>query len=639
MTDASRPSRVLARKYRPSSFAELIGQDALVRTLTNAIQSGRLAHAFVLTGVRGVGKTTTARIIAKALNYVGPDGQGQPSIGPFDDCPVCQAIAEDRHPDVLEMDAASHTGVDDVREIIDSVRYGPVSARFKVYIIDEVHMLSRNAFNALLKTLEEPPPHTKFVFATTEIRKVPVTVLSRCQRFDLRRVDQATLTAHYRGIAGAEGIGVAEEALALIARAADGSVRDGLSLLDQAIALASTGTDPVQVDADLVRGMLGLGDRAQMLDLLDAALAGQGPRALEILDAAHAAGADPVVTIQDLLDHVHFACRLRLAPALAQSDQAPETERVRGQALATAYTVPVLTRAWQALLKGLAEVQTAPNPAKALDMVIIRLIHAAGLPTPEDAVRAVAQTVGGAPPVAGSAAVPSGVDRNGGPSAIASPIATPSATPIATPTASAPPAPAPSPGPLAMAQGAAADSDTPGATAEALGPALPDPEGGAAPAPASFVDLVVALEPLDPELAARLQTDIRLVRYAPGRIEFNALPAAPPDLASRLMAALRSHTGQRWGVSVSNEPGAPTLKEQRDAARADALQAAADHPLVRATLETFPGARLTDIVRVFDTPDDGAEAPLDDPDAGLDDDDQPGPPPAFQETPDDEEPW
>jgi len=304
------PYRVLARKYRPKNFDELIGQEALVRTLTNAIDSGRIAHAFMMTGVRGVGKTTTARIIAKALNYAGPDGKAGPTTGDTDDCPICQAITEDRHPDVIEMDAASRTGVDDIREILDGVRYAPTEARYKVYVIDEVHMLSKNAFNALLKTLEEPPEHVKFIFATTEIRKVPITVLSRCQRFDLRRVDVPTLAGHFENLCGKEGVKADEDAINMIARAADGSVRDGLSLLDQAIA---TGGDTIT--ADQVQAMLGLGDKAQNLDLLEHALTGNMPEALEIMDALYAGGLDPVVLVQDLLDLTHVLTKLRAVPA------------------------------------------------------------------------------------------------------------------------------------------------------------------------------------------------------------------------------------------------------------------------------------------------------------------------------------
>ena len=510
--------RVLARKYRPQSFAELIGQDTLVRTLTNAIRTGRLAHAYVLTGVRGVGKTTTARIIAKALNYAGPDGSGDPSIGPFDDCPVCQAIAADRHPDVIEMDAASHTGVDDVREIIDSVRYGPTSARYKVYIIDEVHMLSKNAFNALLKTLEEPPPHTKFVFATTEIRKVPITVLSRCQRFDLARVDQADLLAHFTRIAEAEGFAIEPEALALVARAADGSVRDGLSLLDQAMALSEDGAS---IPASLVHGMLGLADRTMILDLLDAALGGKGPAALDVLDRLRAGGADPVVVIQDLLEQVHFLSRLRVVPTLAENPTVPEAERTRGAALAAALSVPVLSRAWQALLKGLSEVQAAPAPHMALEMVVIRLVHMAGLPTPDEALRLLGPPKRTDQAPASSPAPRQRIDRRTaghGHRAGAQPAAAVRRR--------------------RSGHGMRPSRNTP------RRPTRPKRHPALRPAPADFTGLARLAYERDPLLHGQIKNMIHLVRYAPGLLEFRPTPGAPRDLASRLMRRLSDWTGQ-----------------------------------------------------------------------------------------------
>ena len=396
--------RVLARKYRPRDFSELVGQEALVRTLTNAIKSGRLAHAFMLTGVRGVGKTTTARIIARALNCTGPDGTGGPTITPCGVCENCKSITADRHVDVMEMDAASHTGVDDIREIIEGVRYGPVAARYKVYVIDEVHMLSKNAFNALLKTLEEPPEHVKFIFATTEIRKVPVTVLSRCQRFDLRRIDSQTLVKHFNRVAEAEGVTVDPDAMALIARAADGSARDGLSLLDQAMALGGDRLDALQV-----RDMLGLADRARVVDLFEAAMTGQPRDALDILSDLHRSGADPVVVLQDLLDFTHFLTRFKVVPETAQDPGTPETERVRGGELSGKLGMPALTRAWQILLKGLGEVQSAPVPFDAAEMVIVRLAYSADLPNPADLIR---QLQGSGAPAGGG--TPAGQNGGGG---------------------------------------------------------------------------------------------------------------------------------------------------------------------------------------------------------------------------------
>src|ERR1700745_3136480 len=377
--------RVLARKYRPSTFAELIGREAMVRTLSNAIATGRIAHAFILTGVRGVGKTTTARIIARALNCIGPDGAGGPTITPCRHGVHGPSIAEDRHVDVMEMDAASRTGVDDIRDLTEGVRYRPVSGRYKVYIIDEVHMLSKNAFNALLKTLEEPPPDVKFVFATTEINKVPVTVLSRCQRFSLRRVPVEQLTPHYRRIAEAEGVEIEPAALALIARAADGSVRDGLSLLDQSIALSGG-----RVTEAAVRNMLGVADRGLVYDLLESVLRGDAPAALAQMDHLYQGGADPLMVFQDLLDLSHFVTRLKLAPEAGTGDPIAEGDRVRAGPLAEKLTIPVLARGWQMRLKGIEEVQVAPSPSRAAEMVLVRLAYVADLPAPAELVRSVA---------------------------------------------------------------------------------------------------------------------------------------------------------------------------------------------------------------------------------------------------------
>src|SRR5579864_6687867 len=399
MTDTSEGAggqggyRVLARKYRPASFDDLIGQDALVRTISNAFETGRIPQAWILTGVRGVGKTTTARILARALNYEMPDGSVQ---GPTIQMPVlgthCQAIMESRHMDVLEMDAASHTGVDDVRQINDSVRYAPASARYKVYIIDEVHMLSTAAFNAFLKTLEEPPEHAKFVFATTEIRKVPVTVLSRCQRFDLRRVEADVLMTHLANIAKKEGVEAEAEALGIIARAAEGSVRDSLSLLDQAIAHAA---GPVR--AENVRQMLGLADRVRVVDLFEALMKGDVPAALGELRAQYDIGADPGVVLSDLAEFTHFVTRVKVVPSVADDVSLSEAERVRGRAFATKLSLPVLSRTWQMLLKGVGEVQAAGRPVAAAEMVLVRIAYAADLPTPDEVVCALADGAG-APP-------------------------------------------------------------------------------------------------------------------------------------------------------------------------------------------------------------------------------------------------
>ncbi|MBS0521716.1 MAG: DNA polymerase III subunit gamma/tau, partial [Proteobacteria bacterium] len=396
--DTALPYRVLARKYRPVDFTTLVGQEAMVRTLRNAIATGRIAHAFMLTGVRGVGKTTTARIIARALNCVGPDGKGGPTVDPCGVCENCKAISEDRHVDVIEMDAASRTGIDDVRELIEGVRYRPVSARYKVYIIDEVHMLSEKAFNALLKTLEEPPPHVKFLFATTEIRKVPVTVLSRCQRFDLKRVPLETLIAHFGRIAEAEKVEISPEALALLARAADGSVRDGLSMLDQAIAHGGG-----VVDAAQVRDMLGLADRTRVLDLFEKTMRGDAAAVVAALGEMHDSGADPVVILQDLLELTHWVTRLKVAPEAGASSA--DSERAQGLAMAQKLSMASLTRAWALLMKGLQETLAAPSPARAAEMALIRLCYAADLPSPADAIKALQN---GSAPATVAAAVPAG---------------------------------------------------------------------------------------------------------------------------------------------------------------------------------------------------------------------------------------
>src|SRR5205807_4297651 len=406
MSDSATAYRVLARKYRPSTFAELIGQEAMVRTLSNAFATGRIAHAFILTGVRGVGKTPTARILARGLNCVGPDGAGGVTVAPCGVCANCRQIAEDRYSDVVEMDAASRTGVDDIRELTEGLLYRkPDLGRYRVYIIDEVHMLSRSAFNALLKTLEEPPPHAKFVFATTEIQKVPLTVLSRCQRFSLRRVPVELLAEHYRRIAEAEAVEAEPAALALIARAADGSVRDGLSLLDQAIALsalpreapAASGEAALRpeltdgkVTETAARDMLGVADRGRVFDLLESVLRGDAADALDRMDRLHQDGADPLMVLQDLLDLSHFLTRLKLAPEAGLGDPIVEGDRERARPLAEKLPLPALARVWQMLLKGLEEVQTAPSPIQATEMVLVRLAYVADLPAPAELVRALA---------------------------------------------------------------------------------------------------------------------------------------------------------------------------------------------------------------------------------------------------------
>ncbi len=545
MPDSTAPYRVLARKYRPRNFDELIGQDALVRTLKNAIESGRIAHAFMLTGVRGVGKTTTARIIAKALNYKGPDGKSGPTTGSTDDCQLCRAITEDRHPDVIEMDAASHTGVDNMREILDGVRYAPTEARYKIYVIDEVHMLSKSAFNALLKTLEEPPPHVKFIFATTEIRKVPLTVLSRCQRFDLRRVDVPTLSEHFLNICKKENVKADDDAIQLIARAADGSVRDGLSLLDQAIALSGE-----KITSQLVADMLGLGDRGRTLDLLEKALTGDMPEALKIMDDLYRQGNDPVVLVQDLLEYTHQLTKLRAVPGAKADDPRLAT-------LATELSMPTLGRTWQILLKGLTEVQTAPSPHSAAEMVIIRLAYAADLPDPADLIRKLKDQPAGAPQQTMMAQAPSRdyapVSRGPGNSS---------------------------------AQAAAAQTIQ-----------QPEPQNFTEQAVRSLDDIIAILEEAkEIMLASHVYQFVHLVKLEEGRLEIRPHDMAPPKLAQDLGTHLSRLTGRRWMVSISGLPGEPTLAEKKNNARADEFAQVLAMPAISNILSVFPGAQLTDII-------------------------------------------
>ena len=567
--------RVLARKYRPATLDDLIGQDATVRILRRAFAVGRVAHAFMLTGVRGVGKTTTARIIARALCCIGPDGTGGPTADPCGACVNCTSILEGRHPDVLEMDAASRTGVDDVREIIEQTRFRPMLARAKVFIIDEVHMLSKNAFNALLKTLEEPPPSVTFIFATTELRKVPVTVLSRCQRFDLRRVGHAVLAAHFRSVAAAEKVAIADEAVEAIARAADGSVRDGLSLLDQAIAYAAAGDG--SIDASVVSEMLGLADRTVLFDLLDAIMAGRPADALRLLERAYADGADPGQMLVDLLELLHVLTRLKSIPELAAGSELPELERTRGAALAARLGIAWFARAWQILLKGITELDVAPSRRAAAEMTLIRLCYVADLPAPADLVRRLSSP-GGAPGGGNAARGPGGSAPGGG---------------------------APGGGGTAVAR--AIPLEAPGSE--------PEPVPARA-LPTSWREVValVAVGGRQPMLHAHLRNGVRPVRVGRGVIEIRQLERTPRDLAARLAGVLLERTGIRWTVALSNADGEPTLDEQGRAVADAALADVSAHPLVREILRVFPGATIGEVtdsgLDAYGLPADPAEAPV-----------------------------
>ncbi|WP_299963156.1 DNA polymerase III subunit gamma/tau [uncultured Roseobacter sp.] len=561
MQETASEYQVLARKYRPETFADLVGQDAMVRTLRNAFEADRIAQAFMMTGIRGTGKTTTARIIAKGMNCIGPAGEGGPTTEPCGTCEHCTAIMEGRHVDVLEMDAASNTGVANIREIIDSVHYRAASARYKVYIIDEVHMLSTGAFNALLKTLEEPPAHVKFIFATTEIRKVPVTVLSRCQRFDLRRIEPEEMIALMQRIATAEGAQIAGDALALIARAAEGSARDATSLLDQAISHGAGETT-----ADQVRAMLGLADRGRVLDLFDLILKGDAAGALSELSAQYAAGADPLAVLRDLSEITHWVSVVKITPEAADDPTVSPDERARGVSMAEALPMRVLTRMWQMLLKALDEVASAPNAMMAAEMAVIRLTHVADLPSPEELVRKLQGS---------SAPTPS---AGAGGQAAGQPVQSPGARAA-------------------------------GGGASAVASARTSGSGSAGPSAARAVDLDAALarfptfdhvvelirQNKDEVLRVHVIQYVRLVSYQPGRIEFEPARDAPKDLAQRLGRQLQNWTGNRWAISVVSEGGGETIDEVENAKKHALEAAAVAHPLMQAVMDAFPKAQITAI--------------------------------------------
>ncbi len=545
--NAPKSHAALARKYRPQVFAELIGQDAMVRTLRNAFATGRVAQAYMLTGVRGVGKTTTARLIARALNYEGPNGEGA-TLDITEEGAHCRAILESRHLDVVEMDAASHTGIDDVRDLIDSAHYKPNSARYKVYIIDEVHMLSKQAFNGLLKTLEEPPEHVKFIFATTEVRKVPVTVLSRCQRFDLKRIDIEALIEHLARIAKEEGSEADPAALALIARAAEGSVRDALSILDRAIAFSDGKIEP-----STLRDLLGLADRSRIFDLLETVLKGDAGGALSALDQLNRDGAEPGQVITDLADAVHAVTVVKAAGAASSDPAMSEAERGRTEQLAKGLSMPVLARAWQMLLKGHDEVRNSPRPLAAADMVLVRLAYAADLPPPGELARALKE---------GKDAVGNGAQRE---------------------TSPAPSAPERAPARAQKDHVVPPESEDPAPPVEL-------------PAPQSFEDVVaLADEKRDLKLKNALLEQVRLVRFKPGHLELNPLPAAAPDLLQELMRKLKAWTGRVWIISPSDQEGAEPLGAQRRAQADREMEQLRAHPAVQEVLQHFPGARIAEV--------------------------------------------
>ncbi len=528
-------SHVLARKYRPQVFSDLVGQEALVRTITNAIATNRLAHAYMLTGIRGIGKTSSARIIAKGLNCIGPDGQGGMTPNPCGKCQHCLDIANDSHIDVIEIDAASNTGVDNVREIIEGAKYNPVSARFKIYIIDEVHMLSKQAFNALLKTLEEPPERIKFIFATTEIRKVPITILSRCQRFDLRRLDEQQLAGHLAHVAEQEKTTFEPDALKLLARAGDGSVRDSLSLMDQAM---------TQLDNNLtvegVRQMLGLADRTVLFDLYEKVMSGDVPAALEILDKQYDCGADPFVITQDLLELTHWLTRIKIVPTLADDPTVPEAERVRGQKMAQELSMAALTSAWQMLLKGLTEVKNSDFPLKALEMVVIRLAYMADLPTP--------------------AQLAEDIKKNG--IATLQPVKTPEIQPVS---------PMPSMTPLPV-----------------MTPA-PAPQSGI-----TGLSEVVALARAKGErvLAFQIEQNIRPVSVQEGLIKCVLTPDAPRQICQQISQFLTAQTGVNWIVQTQVSGGGQTLQETKEAKQNALITELKQTPVVAGILAAFPGAKI-----------------------------------------------
>ena len=546
--------QVLARKYRPETFSDLIGQEAMVRTLKNAFDADRIAQAFMMTGIRGVGKTTTARIIAKGMNCIGLEGNTGPTTSPCGQCEHCVAISEGRHVDVLEMDAASRTGVDDIREIIDSVHYRAASARFKIYIIDEVHMLSNNAFNALLKTLEEPPEHVKFIFATTEIRKVPVTVLSRCQRFDLRRIEPEEMIKMLQNLAKLENASISNEALALITRASEGSARDAQSLLDQAI---SHGAGETSVDQ--VRAMLGLADRGRVLDLFEFIMRGQAKEALNELGSQYSDGADPIGIIRDLAEVTHWVSVIKITPDAADDPTVSPDEKTRGQAFSQSLSMRILTRTWQLLLKALEEISSAPNPMMAAEMAVIRITHVSDLPSPEELVKKLTSTHSESEGV-----------KKGNPGKSISNTTSSNFKP----TQQTETRPIKNEGNTALAL------DT-----ETLDLQYPTFE--------SVLEIIRKFR--DMKLLIDVENSVRLSSYVPGRIEFTPTENAPKDLAQRLGQLLQNWTGFRWAITVVGNCSGETIQEQRNAKDATLKREAKLHPFVKTVFDNFPKASIVEI--------------------------------------------
>ena len=532
--------RVSARRYRPKSFSELIGQEALVQTLSNGIESGRLPHAFIFTGIRGVGKTTTARILARSLNCEGPDGKGAETINPCGVCEHCKAIDEDRHLDVIEMDAASKTGVDDVREVIESARYKAVSARYKIYIIDEVHMLSKSAFNALLKTLEEPPAHVKFIFATTEIQKVPQTVLSRCMRFDLKRIDPAKLIELFTHVCTSESVEFEPQSLALVARAADGSARDGLSILDQAITTSSG-----KISLESIQDMLGLMDKGQLITLFKSLVDGNAKQALDDFAKMYENGAEPLSVLRDLLDLTHWLTIIKVSPDLIEDPTLSSEERAHGKDLSAELSIPVLTRLWQILLKGVEETQFAPSTLQAARMILVRLSYVSDMPSPEDIAKFLQQN--------------------------------------------------PDPSPQAPTPLPETEKKSPEIAVEPVKAPEPEPKK-AVDIPQTFEDMVELFHTHDePLLHSAILHDMRLIDYKPLEITVNLGPQAPKDLVLRMRKCLKEWTDQEWVVTLSEDEGQDSLMDQQRQYEAARLKATSEAPLVKAALEAFPGAKIDTI--------------------------------------------